>query len=63
VTGGRVDYIIANAGLVPQQDMFDGLDLLYDVLEKLSKQLLHLQKRYLGILTPISLQGREARGA
>jgi len=62
VTGGKVDYIIANAGLVPQQDMFDGLDLLY-VLEKLSKQLLPLQKRYLGILTPISLQGREARGA
>lgn len=32
VTGGKVDYIIANAGYVPTWDMFQGLDVLY-VLE------------------------------
>ncbi|KAG6359405.1 hypothetical protein INS49_012926 [Diaporthe citri] len=28
VTGGKVDYIIANAGYVPTWDMWDGLDVL-----------------------------------
>lgn len=58
VTGGKVDYIIANAAYIPTWDMYNSLAVMY-IDKALRTKALSTET---DVLTGV-IKGREARGA
>jgi NAD(P)-dependent dehydrogenase (short-subunit alcohol dehydrogenase family) len=68
VTGGKLDYLIANAGYVPDYDAYDNIGVLGEQPEVLESELLKLTKlnvisviHLINLYVPLLLQGESKK--